>query len=170
MDFSFRQLENEPAVHRTEAQFPFLRTLPGSFHMIQDPADLGPGEIGVHHQTGFSAESFPDLRDIAFQFFDHVSRAAALPDDGTAHRLSGFSVPDDGGLPLVGDAESRDVLRPGADFFHGAATDEELGLPDLVGIVFHPARFWIVLGELPLRNAADLPLLVEEYAAVAGGP
>jgi len=45
----------------------------------------------------------------------------------------------------------------------------QLGGPDLVGIVLHPARLRVILGKLLLRDAADLACLIEQDAAVGGG-
>ena len=95
--------------------------------------------------------------------------AAALPDDGVADGLPGLLVPDDGGLPLVGDADGGDVLGPGADLVHGREGHAQLGGPDLIGVVLHPAGSRVILGKFLLRDAADLTRFVEQDAAVRGG-
>ena len=167
VDLSLGQLPHEPGVHVSKEDLSPLRPLPDAGHVLQDPSDLGAGKIGVDDQAGLLAEGVH--QPLGFQAVTVLRRAAALPDDGVADGLAGLLVPDDGSLPLVGDPKSRDVFRFSADLLHGPAADQQLGLPDLVGIMLHPAGLRVVLGELPLGNTAYLPLFVEQDAAVAGG-
>ena len=167
MDLAAGELPDEPGLHGAEEELPLLRPLPGPRDIVQDPFQLGAGEVGVHHQAGF----LPDGVGVAggLELVAVGAGAAALPDDGVAYRLAGGLVPDDGGLPLVGDADGGDVGGGSADFAHGLHRRPQLGGPDLVGVVLHPAGLGEDLGELLLGPAAHLPLLVEEDAAVAGG-
>ena len=39
-----------------------------------------------------------------------LNRAAVLPDNGVGQRLSGLSIPQDGGFALIGDGDCRNRL------------------------------------------------------------
>ena len=102
------EVPDQPAVHRAAAKLPLLCPLPGTRDIVQQPLELGTGEIGINQQPRFLLYSLYPA--ISLQLIADGSGAAALPDDGVAHRLTGCSVPQNGGLPLVGDAEGRDAL------------------------------------------------------------
>ena len=168
MDFSAGELPDEPGLHGAEEQLSPLGPLPGAGDVVQDPLELGAGEVGVHHQPGLPADGVGMAGGL--ELIAVAAGPAALPDDGVAHRLAGGLVPDDGGLPLVGDADGGDIGGGSADLAHGLHRDAQLGGPDLIGVVLHPAGFGKDLGKFLLGRAAHLPLLVKEDAAVAGGP
>ena len=77
---------------------------------------------------------------------------------------AGLPVPDDGGLPLVGDADALDVadLHPGLgdDLHHHRV----LAGPDLHGVVLHPALMGVDLLKFPLLDADDVLLVVNRIA------
>src|SRR3546814_8918526 len=81
---------------------------------------------------------------------------------------AGLAVPDDRGLALVRDADGCDRL--GADTGLGQSINHcaSLCVPDFRRIVFDPARLWIVLCELALREAYDVALAIEHDAAGTG--
>ncbi len=168
MDLAAGQLPDEPRLHRSEQQLPRLRLLPGTGHIVQDPFQLGGREIGVDDQTRLFPEFLgqpPGLQLIAVG-----AGAAALPDDGMVNGLPRVPVPHDGGLALVGDADRRDVRCAGTYLIHGGKRHAQLGGPDLVGIVLHPAGFREILSKLLLRHTAHFPFFVEKDAAVRCGP
>ena len=159
------QPPDEPRLHRAEQQLALLRPLSCAGHVVQYPADLGGGEIGVDQQSGGGL--YPLAESPALQLLAQLRRAAALPHDGVVHRLAGSLVPDDGGFPLVGDADTGD----GANGQSGNGVRRRLGLgtPDLHGVVLHPTGAGIVLGKRVLTPAHDIPLSVEYDGAGAGG-
>ena len=167
MRLSAGQLPDEPRFHGAEEKLARLGLFPCTGDVIEDPLELGRREIGVEDESGLGPELF--RQPSGLQLVAVFAGAAALPDDGMADRLARFLIPDDGRLPLVGDADGGDVLRPGADLVHGREGHAQLGGPDLVGIVLHPARLRVILGKLLLRDAADLACLIEQDAAVGGG-
>jgi hypothetical protein len=75
--------------------------------MVQNPGDLGRGEIGIRQQA--RALSDQGLRSIGFQTGTEISRAPVLPDDGVVNGTSGLAVPDNGSFALVGDADGSDI-------------------------------------------------------------
>ena len=53
MNFPFCQFPDQPGIYCSKEKFPILRTLSGTFYMIQDPFQFRSGKIGVRNQTGF---------------------------------------------------------------------------------------------------------------------
>lgn len=167
VQFSAGQLPDEPGLHGAEEQFSPLGPFAGAGDMIQYPLELSGRKIGVDDEAGLLPEFLRQAP--GFQLVAVFAGAAALPDDGVADGLPGLLVPDDGGLPLVGDADGGDVLGSGADFVHGREGHAQLGGPDLIGVVLHPAGSRVILGKFLLRDAADLTRFVEQDTAVRGG-
>ena len=79
-------------------------------HVVEQPGDLGRGEIRIEQQAG-RARSRASRGRRARSAAQASCGAAVLPDDGVVDRLAGRAVPDHRGLALVGDADRRDVLR-----------------------------------------------------------
>ena len=71
--------------HGTEGKLSGLGFFPCAFHMVEDPADLGTGEIRIDDQTGLLPEQIDDPGIGILQFFRKFRGAAALPDDRAAH-------------------------------------------------------------------------------------
>lgn len=161
-----RQPPDEPRLHRAEQQLPPFRPLPGAGDVIQDPADLGAGEIGVDEQSRGGDDAL--LQSLPLQLLAQLRRPTALPDDGVIHRLAGGLIPNDGGLPLVGDADAGDAaLRQPPD---GLRRRQTLRVPDGHGVVLHPARLRIDLGKGVLGLGGDLPRPVKYDGTGAGRP
>ena len=161
-----RQPPDEPRLHRAEQQLPPFRPLPGAGDVIQDPADLGAGEIGVDEQSRGGDDAL--LQSLPLQLLAQLRRPTALPDDGVIHRLAGGLIPNNGGLPLVGDADAGDAaLRQPPD---GLRRRQTLRVPDGHGVVLHPARLRIDLGKGVLGLGGDLPRPVKYDGTGAGSP
>ena len=56
MGFSAGELPDEPCLHGAEQQLAPLRPRPDARHILQNPAQLGTGKIGVDDQTGLAPE------------------------------------------------------------------------------------------------------------------
>ena len=159
MDSAPGELPDEPGLHRSKQQFPFFRPLPGAGHIFQNPAQLGAGKIGVDDKAGLFPKAF--RQPLCLQLVTVFTGAAALPDDGPADGLTGFPVPDNGCLPLVGDADGGDIGSGSADVFHGLPGHLQLSRPDFIRVVLHPPRLGEILGELLLGHGADLARFIE---------
>ena len=133
--------------------------------MIQKPADLAGGEVGVDEQARLLRDDLPQAPGL--QLIAEGGRPAALPDDGVVDGLPGPPVPEDGGLPLIGDADGRHL--PGVDVAGDLRQSPALRGPDLHGVVLHPARLGVDLAEGILGPGGDFPRLVEEDGPGAGG-
>ena len=167
VDLAAGQLPDEPRLHRAEQQVAALGTRTHAGHVVQDPLELCGREVGVDDQPGLLPDQVGQAAGL--QLVAVLACAAALPDNGVVDRLAGVTVPDDGRLALVRDADGGDVLRRRADLVHGRQRHAELGRPDLVGVMLDPAGLGEILGELLLRNAAHLAPGVKKDAAVGRG-
>ena len=122
-------------------------------HVIEDPGDLGAGEIGIDDQAGLGG----DRRLVAFalQSGADIRGAAVLPDDGAVHRLAGGAVPHHGGLALVGDADRGDVFRFQPGLFQRVAAHHDGRGPDVLRLMLDPAGRRKMLREFLLRGGGD---------------
>ena len=167
MDLATGQLPNEPGLHGAKQQLARLGLFPRAGHVVQNPFQLGGGEIGVNDKAGLLAEFLRQA--FGLELVAVGAGAAALPDDGVVNGLAGVTVPHDGGLALVGDADGRNVRRAGSHLVHSRKCHAQLGGPDLIGVVLHPARFGEILGKLLLCHTAHLAFFIEQDAAVGSG-
>ena len=88
--------------------------------------------------------------------------------DGFVDGLTGFAVPNHGGFALVGDAHSAHLACVNPRFLQGLASGRQLGVPNFQGIMLHPTRLGIKLGQFLLRHGHDAAVGVEHDAAGAG--
>ena len=85
------QAMDEEAVDGAEGELALLRPRPRAFHVIEDPGDLGAGEVSVDDQTGLLAD--PRLLALGLELCTDVRGAAALPDDGAVDGHAALPVP-----------------------------------------------------------------------------
>ena len=78
-------------------------------------------------------------------------------------------IPDDGGFPLVGNADGSNVGSGSADVCHGLLGHFQLCGENFVCIMLHPTGLGEDLGEFLLCHAAYIAGFVKENAAVGGG-
>ncbi len=151
---------DQPAVDGAEQQFTLARTLTAAFDVVEDPLELGAGEVRVGNQAGGVADVL--LVTIALELLADFGAAAALPDDRVVDRAAGGLVPDHGGFALVGDADGRDLvvmqagLRQGLDH-HGA-----LGGEDFHRVMLDPTGLRVMLCEFALGGADHVRVTVEK--------
>ena len=162
MDLPPGEVPDEPGVHSPSAQLAPLRPFPYAGDVVQKPAELRAGEIGVDQQAGLVRHRFAQA--VGFQLVADGGGAAALPHDGVVHRLSGGPVPDNGGLPLVGDPQGGDLLGVDVGGVHRLRQGPLFRGPDLHGVMFHPARLGVDLAEGMLGAGHDLSRPVEQDA------
>ena len=162
---SARKLPDEPRVDRAEGDFaPFG---PGARprNPVEKPVDLRRREVRIETQAGFARHHL--FFSAAAQLFAEIRRAAVLPHDGGRERLSGFSIPENRRFALIGEPDRGDFLRPDARAAKRPVDAAARRLPNLEGVVLHPARSRIVLSELFLFEPDDLRPFVEEERAGA---
>ncbi len=161
------ELVQQPAVDRAECQLSALGAGLGPCDGIENEADLGGREIGVDHEAGSRADLI--LEPSRAQLLADRRGLPRLPDDGRMDRGAAGTVPHEGGLALVRDADRRHVPGGDAGLRKHAAGRAELALPDLLRIVFYPAGLPVVLGKLVLFDRGDGAAVVEEQRAGGGG-
>jgi len=92
-----------------------------------------------------------------------------LPDDCVCCWLAGFSIPEDGGLALIRNADSGKVLCAEASLMHCLRNYFLCAQPDLLGIVFHPAWPRINLAVFLLRGGNNPACAIEHDETRARG-
>ena len=92
-------LPDQKCVDCSEEEIAVSRFFPGSGNIVQEPFDLGTGEICVRNQTGGS----PDVLGISprNEVVYDGSGSPILPDDGIVNGLARPLVPNNCGLSLV---------------------------------------------------------------------
>ena len=142
------------AIDGAEDQFAALGARARAGHVVEDPGDLGAGEIGIEDQAGLGRDR--GLVAFGFELGADIGGAAVLPDDGAVDGLAGGAVPEHGGLALVGDADRGDVL--GGDVGLASAPRGRSATrrgPDVLRLVLDPARRREMLREFLLRGGRD---------------
>ena len=158
------EIPQQPGVDVADQQLPCRRLLPGSVHVIEDPADLGPGEVRGQRQTHAGFVPIDATAERREPVADRL-RAGVLPDDRVGHRSTGRPVPHDHRLALVRDPDRRDVRR--VEVCLGKRTTHDLAgvAPDLECVVLDPAgpREDLLMLHLVCGDHQASP--VEEHAA-----
>src|SRR5690606_12629568 len=87
-------LPHQPAIDCAEQQLTAPRTLTAALDVIENPLELGPGEIGIDDQP----RGFTDMVEhaVALELLADRRALAALPDDGVMDRPTAGLVPDNG--------------------------------------------------------------------------
>ena len=131
--------------------------------VVEQPGDLGGGEIGIEQQPGLGRDRRLVPRQL--QRPADVGRAPVLPDDGAVDRLAAAPVPDEAGLALVGDADGGNV--GGGEPGGGDRLPRRLHrrAPDVLGVVLDPAGGRIVLGKLALPRPQSAEVGAEHDGA-----
>ena len=166
MHLAAGEFPDQPGINIAEQQLPCLGPFAGAGDGIQDPAQLGGREIGVDGEARLFAEGFH--QPLALELVAEQRGSPALPDNGGADGLAGGFFPYHRGFTLVGDADGRNVFGGEPRLFHCAPGHLQLGLPDLFGVMLHPAGLREILVEFLLVPGQLLPFFVEQDAAVGG--
>ena len=154
-------------VDGAEAHLAGLGLRPQPIHGVEEPGELGAGEVRVEQEAGFAADHI--LVPVTLQLGAIVGGAAILPDDGAVGGLQRFGIPHRDGFALVGDADGGNILRLQPGFGERVANGGERAGPDLLKLVFHPAGLGVVLLKFLLADADDALIAVEHDGAGRGG-
>src|SRR3546814_16613528 len=95
-------------VDGAEGELAALGTLARVRHGVEQPGDLGAGEVGVEQQAG--ALPHQVFGTLGTQLLAESGGAAVLPDDRLVDGRTGLAVPDHRRLALVGDADGGDQI------------------------------------------------------------
>ncbi len=164
---ALRELPDQPGVHRAEGELAARRAGARAGHVVQDPAELAGGEVGVDDQARLALDHPAVAR--LLPLVAEARGAAILPHDRVVDRLARAAVPHDRGFALVGDADGRDVRGLHVRLREHLGGDVALGRPDLARVVLDPARLREHLAEFLLRDSDDAAGVVEQDGARARG-
>ena len=128
--------------------------------MIQYPFDLCRREISIDHQSGLLLDEIGIT--LRFQFLAVVSRPSVLPHNRIVNREARLTVPDNCRLPLVGNADTGNMIIRHVGFCHRFLDRERLRIPNLVRVMFYPTRLGEILLECFLRESDDLSLTIKQ--------
>src|SRR5579863_2259404 len=165
--FALGETPEEPGIDCAEGEFASISEAARAGHIVEDPGDLGCGEIGIDQKSRTLLDQ-PAVT-LAAQLLAESGGAAILPDDGVADGTSCFAIPDDGCLALIGDADGGDVgrLRPG--FGECFERNGNLRKSNLIGIVLDPSGLRKDLIEFLLGHSFDSSTLIKEESSRACG-
>ena len=159
---AFAEAVGQPGVDCAEAERAGLCGLLDSRDVLQHPGHLRCREVGGERQAGALLHKLFCIGMGALQLLAERSVSPALPDDGTAERLSRHAVPGNAGLALVGDAKGHDLrfacMGIGDCRAHAGADIGE----DLLWIMLDPALVVHILAMGEGGGGDHLALLVEE--------
>ena len=133
-----RERPDHPSVNRAKAKLARRSGLSSRRRVCENPSHLARRIVGREHQTRRVAHQLGHAL-AGGQLVTQFTGAGALPHHGVAQRLARRTVPGNGGLTLVGNANAGDVGRvdPGL-LHHGARHGQNVGR-DLSRIMAHPA-------------------------------
>jgi hypothetical protein len=155
------QPRDDVGVDGADDQAAVADSFPRGHVVLRQPGQLRGGEVGIEPQPG----EFGDPRFVpgVLETVADARRTAVLPHDGAPRRRQSRAIPDDRGLPLVGDPDGGD--RPPLQRDPARLQD---GDPDLLRLVLHLARSGEVLGELLVATALDLSVRPDHEGGDAG--
>src|SRR5262249_1827379 len=161
------QLPGEPGIDGAEREPAGVGFRARARNVVENPADLACGEIGVDEEPGLRLDGLG--RAAGLQPLAELGGAAILPDDRVVNGVAGRAIPDDRRFTLIGDAERRDVggTHTGARERFGG--DADLRRPDFVRVVLDPSGLRKQLCEFLLRHRHDFAVPIEDDGTRAGG-
>ena len=107
MGLSAGETPDQKTVDGAEQQLSGFGTAARALNRVENPFDLGAGEIGIEQKPGGVAHHV--LMAIIAQNLANLGGAAVLPDDGVVDGAAGGFIPDHGGFALIGDADASNI-------------------------------------------------------------
>ena len=159
------QAPQQEAVHGTEAQLATRRTLAGTGHLIEQPAQFAGGEIGIDQQAGTLTD--PGFVSVGLELRAIVGGTPVLPDDRRVDRHPCLRIPHQGRFALIGDTDGRHLAGAQSTVGQRLATDLEGAQPELLAVMLDPAIAGEILFELLLRTGHRQPLGAEQDGPAA---
>ena len=161
------QVPHQPTVDGAKRQLAALGAGACARHVVQQPLQLGAGEIRIENQPGLALN---DCRvTLGAQDITPGCGAPVLPDDRIGQRLPGLAIPQHGGFALVCDTHSAHLGGADTGVLERGTRHGQLRAPDFSGIVLDPARLRKDLAKFLLRHSRTVAAVVEQDGAGAGG-
>jgi hypothetical protein len=133
-----RQLPYQKSVYVAEEQLSGFSCSPNSRNIFQQPANFESAEIGRERKAGLFTKAV--LAALLRKFCNRIVHSRVLPYQRVVYGAAGPGIPDNGRLPLVGDAYRRKIGRPQSLGLHGLVDHFARAPPDFIGIVLDPSR------------------------------
>ncbi len=162
-----RELPDQPGVHGPEQDVAAARHRRQLGVTIENPSYFGAREVGVEQQARLAPHL--GLAALAPQSLADGGVLPALPDDRGVHRLPRRAIPQDRGLPLVGDADRLEFAGRHVRSPQGLTHDAKARVPDLVGLLLHPARLRKLRRDLGVCASKDSSLSRQNERRAARG-
>src|SRR5262249_61648936 len=98
-------------------------------NIVEQPGELGSGEIGIEQEAGFAAE----LSFVAFGFElrTEIRGTPVLPDDGAMHGPTAGAIPQQGRLALIGYTDRGNFACGGATLIEHRAAGRKRRWPQV---------------------------------------
>ncbi len=160
------KVPDEPAIDGSERQLAGLSPLPRPGDIFQDPRDLRTRKVGIDQQAGFLTDRL--FRPIRFHLVASFRGSAILPDNCVVDRLARLPVPDNRGLPLIGDANSRQVASADASLTENLDHRTHLRGKNVEGVMLDPSALGVNLLELPRSLGDDVAVFAKQNGSRAG--
>src|SRR5262249_39120847 len=129
-----RQPPQQIGIDRTEGEFSARSTLARSGNIVEQPGELGSGEIRIEQEAGFGAEE--GFVAFGFELCTESRGTPVLPDDGAMHGPAAGAVPQQSRLALIGYTDRGNIACGGANLIERRATSRKRGRPQVFGLVF----------------------------------
>ena len=101
------QVPNQPGIDRAEGEITASGTRTCARHVVEQPLDLGCGEVRIEQQSGCCSNVGLDAS--LAQRLTPLGCAAVLPNNRVRDRYAGCAIPDDGGFALIRDPDRGHV-------------------------------------------------------------
>ena len=167
MSLTTGQLPDQPGINSTENQIASLRASLGALNMVENPSNLGTGEVSIDGQTSLVFELLSE--SLSLQAICNVSGLTGLPNNCVIYWTTSILIPNYSGLTLVGDTHGSDVASLQTTLLQSALHYFTHGAPDLICIMLNPTRLREVLSKLLLCNAYNLGVLIKDDCPVGSG-
>src|SRR6267142_2133403 len=125
--WSARQIPQEKSVDISEKQLASRRLLPGAGNIFKQPAQLQAAEVRAQWQSGLQPEAI-------------LPALAGEARDIVRNRLAGLALPQDGGLPLIGDADRGQIGSAQPALLERVRNHFFRAAQDFQRIMLHPTR------------------------------
>src|ERR1700730_5573955 len=104
---SASQVPKEKGIDISKQQLARCCFLSGARNIFKQPAQLQAAEVRAQWQSGLLPEAV--LAALPGEARDIFRNSRVLPNNRIRNRLAGLALPKDGGLPLIGDADRRQI-------------------------------------------------------------
>jgi len=149
VDGAVGEAPEQEGVDGAERELAALGRRPRARDVVEEPSDLGRGEIGIDDETG--RRRHLRLQAFRLQGRARFRRAAILPDDRIGDRPAGRALPDQRRFALVDNPDRCEAACVACCAPKRLARRRERRSPQRFGVVLDPARTGIDLRKFGLR-------------------